>query len=149
VIYGFTASEFALDLAEAGADVTLMGAGAASAIGAEGYMCRERKFFIRRKLTDINFIRRSGDTYRVYNPNVIPFVKLEGVDKDGVHYYHNGMHKTMPYDVLIISGAKRKNDELLEEIKTAVPEVYAIGDCEEIGTITTAIHTAHNLVRTL
>ena len=149
VIYGFTASEFALDLAEAGADVTLMGAGAASTIGAEGYMCRERKFFIRRKLTDINFIRRSGDTYRVYNPNVIPFVKLEGVDKDGVHYYHNGMHKTMPYDVLIISGAKRKNDELLEELKTVVPEVYAIGDCEQIGTITTAIHAAHNLVRTL
>jgi len=149
VIYGFTAAEFAIDLAEAGADVTLMGAGGDFAIGSESYMTRERKFFLRRKLTDINYIRSSEETRRVYNPNVIFHAKLEGVSREGVHYYHHGIHKTMPYDVLIISGGKKKNDEMFEALQEFVPAVYKIGDCNKIANITQAINQANELVRNL
>ncbi len=149
VIYGFTASEFALDLAEEGADVVLMGVAGERGIAGEGYMTRERKLFIRRKVTDEPYIRRSEETRRVYNPQVICHAKLEGVDKDGVHYYHNGIHKTMSYDVLIYSGARRKNDGLYEELKEVVPEVYKIGDCNKIANITEALHSANLLVREL
>lgn len=149
VFYGFTASEFALDLAEEGADVVLMGAGGEKAIAAEGYMTRERKLFIRRKLTDVCYVRRSEETRRVYNPQVICHAKLEGVDHEGIHYYHNGIHKTMPYDVLIYSGPRRKNDSIFEELKNFIPEVYKIGDCDKIGNITSALHSANLLVREL
>lgn len=149
VIYGFPAAEFAIDLAEAGADVTLMGSGGDFAIAAEGYITRERKFFLRRKLTDINYIRRSEEAYRVQNPQVIQHAKLEGVSNEGVRYYHNGIHKTMPYDVLIYSGAKRKNDELFDALQEVVPIVNKIGDCNKIGNITEAIKQANELVRGL
>ena len=149
VIFGFTAAEFAIDLAEAGADVTLMGAGGDSAIGAEGWLRRERKYFLQRKLTDINYIRATPETYRLHNPRVLTHAKLEGADRDGVHFYHNGIHKTMPYDVLIYSGARKRNDELFEEIQEFVPTVYKIGDCDSIGNITTAIQQANEVARTL
>ena len=149
VVYGFTAAEFAIDLAEAGADVTLMGIAGENTIGAEGWVRRERKYFLQRKLTDINFIRRSEETYRVYNPFVITRTKLEGVGSDGVHYYHNGIHKTMPYDVLIYSGARKRNDELFESIQKIVPAVHMIGDCKDIGNITTAIAGANEVARNL
>lgn len=149
VIYGFTAAEFAIDLAEAGADVVLMGGGGEKSLAAEGYISRERKVFIRRKLTDTNYIRRTEEEYRMYNPVLLTHTKLEGVSEKGVHYYHNGIHKTMPYDVLIISGGKKKNDELLEEIKTNIPETYAIGDCARLGNIHLAIKTANEVARHL
>lgn len=149
VVYGFQAAEFALDLAEAGADVTLMGVGSDTTIGGEGWVRRERKYFLQRKLTDINYIRRSEDTRRVYNPQVITHVTLEGVGDDGVHYYHHGIHKTIPYDVLIYSGGRKKKDELFETIEKSVPAAYKIGDCSSIGNITTAIQSANDLVRGL
>jgi 2,4-dienoyl-CoA reductase (NADPH2) len=149
VIYGFTASEFAIDLAEAGADVTLLGIGGENTIGAEGYVSRERKLFLRRKLTDVNYIRRSQETYRVYNPQVIPHAKLEGVGNDGLHYFHNGIQKTIAYDVLIYSGARKKNDELFEAVKEFVPAVHKIGDCDKTANITTAMQNANEVARRL
>lgn len=85
----------------------------------------------------------------MYNPVLLTHTKLEGVSEKGVHYYHNGIHKIMPYDVLIISGGKKKNDELLEEIKANVPETYAIGDCARLGNIHLAIKTANEVARHL
>lgn len=149
VIYGFTAAEFAIDMAESGSDVVLMGAGGDNAIGAEAWLRRERKYFLQRKLTDINYIRATPETYRVHNPRVITHAKIEGVDKDGVHFYHNGIHKVIPYDVLIYSGGRKKNDELFDAIQEFVPIVHKIGDCDAIGNITTAIQQANDVARTL
>ncbi|MDR0719652.1 MAG: NAD(P)/FAD-dependent oxidoreductase [Treponema sp.] len=149
VVYGFTAAEFAIDLSEAGANVTLMGPAGESSIGSEGWVRRERKYFLQRKLTDINYIRRTPDTYRVHNPRVLTHAKLEGVGNDGVHYYHNGIHKTMPYDVLIYSGGRKKNDDLFEAVQQYVSTVHKIGDCDSIGNITTAIQNANDIARNL
>lgn len=143
VIYGFAAAEFALDLAKEGCDVTLMGPGKDTAIGAEGYFTRERKVYLRRKLTDINFIRYQESSKRVTNPLVITHAKLEGVDADGVHYFHNGIHKTIPYDVLIYSGGRKKNNEMYEALTEIVPTVIKIGDVDKAGVIGDAIVAAN------
>lgn len=148
VIYGFPAAEFALDLAETGCDVTLMGPGKDTTIAAEGYITRERKVFLRRKLTDINYIRESECSKRVTNPVVYTHAKLEGVDAQGVHYFHNGIHKTMTYDVLIYSGPRKKNDQIFEELEKIVPTVIKIGDCDKIDNIKGAISGANMTVRT-
>lgn len=147
VIYGFSAAELALDLAEAGCEVTLMGPARDMAIAGEGYITRERKVFLRRKLTDVNYIRAAESSQRVTNPVVYTRTKLEGVDKEGVHFYHNGIHKTMPYDVLIYSGRRKKNDEMYEELVQAVPSVIKIGDCDKIDNIKGAIMAANMAVR--
>jgi hypothetical protein len=149
IIYGFTASEFALDLAEAGCDVTLMGAGKDTTIAAEGYITRERKIFLRRKLTNVNYIREGECSQHVTNPRVLTHVKLEGVDAQGVHYYHNGIHKTTPYDVLIYSGPRKKNDGIFEELEKIVPSVIKIGDCDKAGNIRDAIISANNAARSI
>lgn len=148
VIYGFMAAEFALDLAEAGCDVTLMGPGKDTSIAAEGYITRERKVYLRRKLTDVNYIRVGECSKRVDNPRVLTHVKLEGADAQGVHYYHNGIHKTMPYDVLIVSGARKKNDAMFGDLEKIVPQVIKIGDCDKIDNIKGAISSANMVVRT-
>lgn len=149
VIYGFFAAEFALDLASEGCDVTLMGPGGDNTIAAEAWVTRERKMYLRRKLTDVNYIRASEGSRRVDNPVVYTHAKLEGVGKDGVRFYHNGIHKTMPYDVLIVSGGRKKNDEMFEEIQRIVPAVIKIGDCDKPGMIKDAIITANMVVRKL
>ena len=149
VIYGFFAAEFALDLAQQGCDVTLMGGGGEDSIAAESWVTRERKMYLRRKLTDVNYIRASEGSRRVTNPVVYTHTKLEGVDKDGVHYFHNGIHKTMPYDVLIVSGGRKKNDQLFEPLKEVVPVVLKIGDCDKPGSIKEAIISANMTVRNL
>jgi 2,4-dienoyl-CoA reductase-like NADH-dependent reductase (Old Yellow Enzyme family)/thioredoxin reductase len=149
VIYGFPASEFALDLAESGCEVTLMGPGKDTTIAAEGYITRERKIFLRRKLTNINYIREGECSQHVTNPLVLTHVKLEGVDAEGVHYYHNGIHKTRPYDVLIYSGPRKKNDEIFEELEKLVPSVIKIGDCNKAGNIRDAIISANNAARSI
>lgn len=149
VIYGFFAAEFALDLASEGCDVTLMGPGGDNTIAAEAWVTRERKMYLRRKLTDVNYIRASEGSRRVDNPVVYTHAKLEGVGKDGVHFYHNGIHKTMPYDVLIVSGGRKKNDEMFEELQRVVPAVIKIGDCDKSGMIKDAIIAANMVVRKL
>ena len=127
--------------------MTLMGPGKDTSIAAEGYITRERKVFIRRKLTDVNYIRAAQSSMRVTNPVVYTHTKLEGVDAGGVHYYHNGIHKTMPYDVLIYSGRRKKNDEMFEALQEIVPAVYKIGDCDKIDNIKGAIMAANMTVR--
>lgn len=149
VIYGFFAAEFALDLAAEGCDVTLMGPGGDGTIATENWLTRERKMYLRRKLTDVNYIRAHQSSKRVDNPVVYTFAKLEGVSKDGVHFYHNGIHKTLPYDVLIVSGGRKKNDEMFNALQEIAPTVIKIGDCDKPGVIREAIIAANMAARNL
>lgn len=145
---GFTGCEFALDLAEAGAEVTMVGPGGDKAVAAERWFTRDRKVYLRKKLTDANFIRRSADTQRA-NVRMLFRSKVEGVDENGLHYYHNGIHKVAPYDVLIVTPQRKRNDELFEALQQIVPEVYKIGDCNKTGLIADAVKAANELVRTI
>lgn len=145
---GFTGCEFALDLAEEGAEVTMVGPGGDSSVAAERWFTRDRKVYLRKKLTDANFIRRSKDTARA-DVRMLFRSKIESVDAEGVHYYHNGIHKVAPYDVVIITPPRRKNDELFEELQAIVPEVYKIGDCNKPGLIHEAVTQANEVARTI
>lgn len=144
---GFTGCELALDLCEQGADVTMVGKSDKSVAG-ERWFTRDRQVYLRKKLTDANYIRREKSTERA--PVRMLFrSKVEGVDAEGVHYYHNGIHKVAPYDVLIVTTKRVKNDQMFDELKEIVPEVYKIGDCKSIGIIQDAIRTANEVARSI
>jgi 2,4-dienoyl-CoA reductase (NADPH2) len=145
---GFTGCEFALDLAFEGAEVTMVGPGGDSAVAAEPWFTRDRKVYLRKRLTDGNFIRRSQDTARA-NVRMLFKSSIESVDADGVHYYHNGIHKTAEYDAVIITGARVKNDQMFDALQSFVPEVYKIGDCSKTGIIQDAIRTANEIARVI
>lgn len=145
---GFTGCEFALDLADQGAEVTMVGLSGEDAVAGEMWFTRDRKVYLRKKLTDANYIRRSKDTQRA-DVRMLFRSKIESVDADGVHYYHNGIHKTAEYDVVIITTPRTKNDQMYDELKEMVPEVYKIGDCDKIGMIRDAIGTANQVARTI
>lgn len=144
---GFTGCEFALDLAEAGAEVTMIGKNE-SAIAVENWFTRDRQVYIRKKLTDANYIRRSKDTERA-NIRMLYGSKIEFVDEEGIHFYNNGIHKVEPYDVVIVNSPRKKNDALFKELKDEIPEVYKIGDAKNPGLIRDAIRTANEVARTI
>lgn len=145
---GFSGCEFALDLAAEGAEVTMVGPGGDKAVAAESWFTRDRKVYLRKRLTDGNFIRRSKDTERA-DIKMLFRSKIEHVDSEGVHYYHNGIHKVSPYDAVIVTSPRKRNDELFEAIQEFVPAVYKIGDCNKIALIADAVKAANELVRTL
>ncbi len=145
---GFTGCEFALDLAAEGAEVTMVGPGGDSTVAAEPWFTRDRKVYLRKRLTDGNFIRRSKDTERA-NIKMLFKSKIEFVDASGVHYYHNGIHKVNEYDAVIVVSPRTKNDQIYEEISKFVPEVYKVGDCDKIGLIQDAIKTANEIARVI
>lgn len=145
---GFSGCEFALDLAAEGAEVTMVGPGGDKAVAAESWFTRDRKVYLRKRLTDGNFIRRSKDTERA-DIKMLFRSKIEYVDSEGVHYYHNGIHKVSPYDAVIVTSPRKRNDELFEAIQEFVPAVYKIGDCNKIALIADAVKAANELVRTL
>jgi len=145
---GFTGCEFALDLAAEGAQVTMVGPGGDNSVAAERWFTRDRKVYLRKKLTDVNYIRRSKDTSRA-NINMLFRSKIESVDADGVHYFNNGIHKVSDYDAVIITTPRTKNDQMFEELQQVIPEVYKIGDCNQIGIIQDAIRTANEVARVL
>ena len=145
---GFTGCEFALDLAAEGAEVTMVGPGGDNTVGIEKWITRDRKVYLRKRLTDGNYIRRSKDTERA-NVRMLFHSKIESVDEKGVHYYHNGIHKVADYDVVIITAPRAKNDALFDELNDIVPEVYKIGDCGNPGTIAEAMKSANEIARTI
>lgn len=145
---GFTGCEFALDLAAEGAEVTMVGPGGDNSVAIERWFTRDRKVYLRKRLTDANYIRRSKDTERA-NIRMLFNSKIESVDAQGVHYYHNGIHKVGDYDVVIVTSPRSKNDQLFEELQGAVPEVYKIGDCDKIGIISEAVKAANEVARTI
>lgn len=145
---GFTGCEFALDLAAEGAEVTMVGSGGDSTVGTEKWITRDRKVYLQKRLTDGNYIRRSADTQRA-NVKMLFRSKIESVDAEGVHYYHNGIHKIADYDVVIVTSSRSKNDEIFEALQQFVPEVHKIGDCDKIGIISEAMKAANEVARVL
>jgi pyruvate/2-oxoglutarate dehydrogenase complex dihydrolipoamide dehydrogenase (E3) component len=143
---GFIGAEFALDLCEEGAEVTMMAPGGDKAVGAEPWVMAHRKAYLRRKLTDANFIRRSEHAARA-NIKMLFKTKFESVDAEGIHYYHNGIHKVDSYDVVIVQTPRNKNNEMFEELQTFCPEVHKIGDCNKIGKAGNAIFAGNRLAK--
>jgi 2,4-dienoyl-CoA reductase-like NADH-dependent reductase (Old Yellow Enzyme family)/thioredoxin reductase len=149
VVWGLFGVELAITLAEQGKDVTLLGHSGESSLGSD--IAGSRKFWLMRKLTDLNFVRETPEAQRLTNPEVIYNIRVGNITTEGITIKDgDGRRRLLPYDTLIISqrfGERKANDSLFEELEGKVPEVYKIGDCLQVRGIKEAIWTANEVAR--
>ncbi len=138
--------ELAIALAEAGKDVTLFGKGTEIAPN----VAILRRFFILKRLTDLNVCRGDGDIPMSdpANPKVLTGRKLKEITaSDVVVEDEAGAAECLPYDSFIVSMGRRSNDDLSEGLKEIVQEVHVIGDAGKIGEILDAMVAANEVSR--
>jgi 2,4-dienoyl-CoA reductase-like NADH-dependent reductase (Old Yellow Enzyme family)/thioredoxin reductase len=138
--------ELAIALAEKGNDVTLFGKGKEIASNVSVL----RRFFILKRLTDLNVCRGDGDIPMTdpKNPRVLMGRKLKAIDASEVVVEdEEGSSEPLHYDTFIVSMGRRSNDELYKELKETGKEVYAIGDAGKIGEILDAMIAANEVAR--
>jgi len=108
----------------------------------------DRKFWIYKKLTDVNAVRVSPDELRVYNPKVMYNIRVEAIDPEGIHLVNKeGRKETLPYDTLIISRGRQPVDSLFDQLAGKVQEIYKIGDCSKVANIQGAVWSANEVAR--
>jgi 2,4-dienoyl-CoA reductase-like NADH-dependent reductase (Old Yellow Enzyme family)/putative sterol carrier protein/thioredoxin reductase len=143
VMYG---AELAISLAMEGREVTLIGEAGEKTMAS--HASNARKDWIWRKLTDINYARETPEAERVDNPTVKLNVKVRGITTEGIEIEDDGGNKSvLPYDTLVISRGRTKNDSLFEKIEGKAAEVYKIGDCAAAGDIQKAVWSANEVAR--
>ncbi len=146
VIWGLVAAELAISLAEAGKDVVMIGRGGEETL-ARDYPY-SRRFYIMRKLTDVNIPRETPEAQKVSNPQVIYHVDVEAIDSGHIHLKDKDEGKQIiSYDTLIISRERTANNSLFNALEGKVPEIYKIGDCAEVADIKRAIWQANEVAR--
>jgi len=146
VIWGLVAAELAISLAEEGKDVVMIGRGGEDTLARDYPM--GRRFYVLRKLTDVNLPRETPESKRVSNPEVLYYIDVQEITAGGIKTVNNdGRERVLPYDTLIISREREPNDTLFNELQGKAPEVYKIGDCSEVGDIKTAIFGANEVAR--
>ncbi len=143
LMYG---AELAISLAIEGKAVTLIGEAGEKTMAS--HASNARKDWIWRKLTDINYARETPETKRVDNPVVRLNVKVKGITPDGIEIEDkDGTKSILPYDTLVISRGRKKNDSLYEKIEGKTADVYKIGDCAAAGDIQKAVWSANEVTR--
>jgi putative sterol carrier protein len=101
-----------------------------------------------RKLTDINVVREGSAAERVSNPKLLFNIKVKEITTEGIEIVNKeGQKNVLPFDTLIISRGRRKNDDLFESLKGKASVVYKIGDCAAAGNIQKAIWSANEVAR--
>jgi len=149
VVWGFFGVELAIWLAEQGKDVVLIGRGGEGALASD--ISSARRFWILRKVTDLNLVRGTPEAQRLNNLKVMYHIQVEKITAEGIHTVDNeGTKRILPYDTLILSrrfGERKANDALFEELQGKVAEVYKIGDCDQVKGILEAITTANEVAR--
>jgi thioredoxin reductase len=142
-VYG---AELAVALAEESRNVTLIGEAGENALTSQS--SNDRKFWIYKKLTDVNAVRVSPDELRVYNPKVMYNIRVEAIDPEGIHLVNKeGRKETLPYDTLIISRGRQPVDSLFDQLAGKVQEIYKIGDCSKVANIQGAVWSANEVAR--
>jgi 2-enoate reductase len=147
VIWGLMyGAELALSLAGEGKDVVLLGEAGEKTLNA--HASDTRKYWVLRKLTDVNVVREGPAAARVSNPKVLFNMKVKEIKAEGIEIEdQQSQTSILPFDALIISRGRQKNDALFEELKDKAPEVYKIGDCAVAGNIQKAVWSANEVVR--
>jgi len=146
VIWGLVAAELAISLAEQGKDVVLMGRSGEDTLARDAPWARRMHLF--KKLTDVNLVRETPETARIYNPEVLYYVDVEEITAGEIKTVDkDGGKRVLPYDTLIISRERATNDSLFNELRGKADEVYKIGDCSEVGDIQKAIWSANEVAR--
>jgi len=146
VIWGLVAAELAISLAEQGKDVVMIGRGGEDTL-ARDYVA-SRRWYVLRKLTDVNVVRETPQAMKVNNPRVLYYIDVEDITPEGIKIKDQaGGRETLPYDTLIISREREPNDSPFNELQGKAAEVYKIGDCSEVGDIKTAMWGANEVAR--
>ena len=146
VIWGLVAAELAISLAEEGKDVVMIGRGGEETL-ARDYPA-PRRFYVLRKLADVNLPRETPEAVRASNPKVLYYVDVEDITTEGITIVNrDGARSILPYDTLIISRERSTNDSLFEALQGKAPEVYKIGDCLQVGEIKDAVWSANEVAR--
>ncbi len=149
VVSGFFGAELAITLAEEGKDVVLLGKGGEGSLGSDLSMAR--RWWLLRKLTDVNVPRETPEAARIYNPKVLYNAQVESISAEGIRVTDSeGTKNILPFDTLIISqrfGERKANDSLFDRLQGKVSEVYRIGDCAQVRGIQEAIWSANEVAR--
>ncbi len=146
VIWGLVAAELAISLAETGKDVVMIGR------GGEETLARDypgpRRWYVLRKLLDINTVRELPPQKLVSNPKVMFFTDVKSISPGTLHVEDNqGLKSTIPFDTFIISRERASNNSVYEMLKGKTAEVYNIGDSNKVGDIKEAVWAANELAR--
>jgi len=151
IVWGFFGAELAITLAEEGKDVVLIGRSGEGSLGSD--LSGARRFYLLKRLTDINFARANQEDQRMSNPEVLYNANVEEID-NGKMKVNLGVDadeaRVIPFDTVILSrrfGERESNDSLFSELEGKVPEVYKIGDCDQVRTIKDAVWTANEVAR--
>jgi 2-enoate reductase len=149
VVWGLTyGAELAISLAEEGREVVLIGEGSEKTLG--GHASNFRRWWILRKLADINPARGTPEAQRLSNPKVLSNVRVEGITSEGISLTDEaGGKQVLPYDVLIISRARKRDNALSGQLQARAMEVHEIGDCASVGDIQKAISSANEVARAI
>jgi 2,4-dienoyl-CoA reductase-like NADH-dependent reductase (Old Yellow Enzyme family)/putative sterol carrier protein len=147
VIWGLMyGAELAISLAGEGKDVVLLGEAGENTLNA--HASDTRKYWVLRKLTDINVVREGPAATRVSNPRVLFNTKVKEITAGGIEIEDQRGRKTiLAFDTLIISRGRRKNDALYQQVEGKASEVYKIGDCAAAGNIQKAVWSANEVAR--
>jgi 2-enoate reductase len=146
VIWGLVACELAVSLAQAGKDVTMIGRGGEETL-ARDYP-GSRRWYMLRKLLDINAVRELPDQQMQPNVKVRFYTEVDEVGPDVLKVHdRDGARDEIPYDTLIISRERTSNNTIFEALKGKAPEVYNIGDSNVVGQIKDAVWAANEVAR--
>ncbi|MBD3649270.1 MAG: FAD-dependent oxidoreductase [Pseudomonadales bacterium] len=149
LIWGHTyGAETAISLAQEGKDVTLFGNG--TRLSLLGFASNARRWWLMKKLSDIDPVRIAGDGERIEGVDVYFQSRLgEVTDTTAEIVLKDGETRVVEYDNLIVARARKRSIGLMDSLQSRVPEVYAIGDYDKVNVIQRAIFTANEVVRSL
>ena len=143
LVYG---AELAISLASEGREVTLLGGAGENALAS--HASNFRKWWVIRRITDVNVVRAGPEAERIGNLQVLYNVRVEKVTAEGVSIVDKeGKKSLLPCDTLIVSRGRRKNDSLFKQLEGTVKEVYRIGDCSAARNIEKAVWSANEAAR--
>jgi 2-enoate reductase len=149
VVWGFTyGAELAISLAREGREVTLIGEGGEKTLG--GHASNFRRWWILRKLVDVNTARGTPEAQRISNPKVVSNVKVEEITSEGIALIEEGGDmQVLPYDTLVISRGRERDNALSGQLEGSGAELHEIGDCSSVGDIEKAISSANEVARAI
>ena len=147
VIWGLMyGAELAISLAQEGKDVILIGEAGEKTMASHAAM--GRRWWITRKLVDVNAVRANPPAARLSNPEVFCNIRVKDIDVGSVTITdRQGRERVLAYDTMIISRGREKNDAMFDALEGKAPEVHKIGDCSAAGNIQKAIFSANELAR--
>ena len=151
VIWGFFGAELAITLAEDGKDIVLIGRSGEGSLGRD--ISGVRRFYLLRRLTDLNLVRVTPETIRTSNPEVLYNVSVETINNGIITVQigdNTARKREITYDTLIVSqrfNERKPNDDLFQELEGKVAEIHKIGDCAQVRGILEAIFTANEVTR--